>query len=122
MLSAKAKAAGNKIKSMDEDDLQSLSEMIQHEVRHATDMLSDRAKAVQSKVRQFADDHREDVDRVRQKTVDAVNQFADDHRGDVDKYRQKTVKAINENPVPASAIALGVGLLVGLILASGNKR
>ncbi len=122
MLSAKAKAAGEKIKSLDQDDLHSLSEMIQHEVRHATDMLSDRAKAAEARIRQFAEDHVDDVDKYRKKTVNAVNQFADDHRGDVDKYRQKTVKAINENPVPASAIALGVGLLLGLILATGNKR
>ncbi|ESQ85994.1 hypothetical protein AEAC466_02070 [Asticcacaulis sp. AC466] len=98
MLSAKAKAAAEKIKSFDENDVQSISEMVRHEVEHATHVLAERAKEAEARVRHFAD-----------------------HAGDdVKRYSGQAKQKIEENPVPATLIALGVGFVLGALLIRGR--
>ena len=55
MLSEKAQAAAAKIKSLNDGDLNSLSESIRHEVEHATHVLGERAKEAEIKLREFAE-------------------------------------------------------------------
>lgn len=98
-LSPKAKAAADKIKSFDEDDLHSLSEMIRHEVEHATNVITDRAKKAEARIRQFTDDAGENIG----------------------VAKDRATEAITEHPVPASLIALGVGVVLGMILSSGRR-
>lgn len=98
LLSPKAKAAADKLKSFDEDDVHSISEMIQHEVQHATELLSKRAKAAEARVREFAD-------------------HAQDNLTDAS---QKTRQTITDHPLPAGLVALGVGVILGMALTSGK--
>ncbi len=94
MLSPKAKAAADKLESFNEGDARSISEMIKHEVEHATHVLAERAKEAEAKVRHFAD-----------------------HAGDdVTRLSRQTKARIEENPIPATLIALGVGFILGAIL------
>ena len=98
MLSTKAKAAAEKIKSFSEEDAASLAETIKHEVQHATHVLSERAKEAEARVRAFAD-----------------------HAGDdISRYSGKAKAKIEENPVPATLIALGVGFVLGALLIRGR--
>ena len=98
MLSAKAKAAAEKIKSFDENDVHSISEMVRHEVEHATHVLSERAKEAEARLRSFAD-----------------------HAGDdVKRYSGQAKQKIEDNPVPATLIALGVGFVLGALLIRGR--
>ncbi len=98
-LSPKAKAAADKIKSFDEDDLHSISEMIRHEVEHATNVITDRAKKAEARIRQFTDNAGENLGAAK----------------------DRATEVITDNPVPASLIALGVGVVLGMILSSGRK-
>ncbi|MGA9659590.1 MAG: hypothetical protein WBQ60_10875 [Asticcacaulis sp.] len=96
MMSSKAKASAEKIKSLSEDEAESLADMIRHEVEHATHVLSERAKEAEAKLRAFAD-----------------------HAGDDAVRLGKDARAkIEDNPLPAVAIALGVGFVVGAMIAS----
>lgn len=94
MLSSKAKAAADKIKSFNEDDVQSISEMVKHEVDHATHVLSERAKELEARVRGLTDN--------------ATEKFA--------KYGGQAKQTIEDNPLPATMIALGVGFILGAML------
>jgi ElaB/YqjD/DUF883 family membrane-anchored ribosome-binding protein len=100
MLSAKAKAAAKKIEALNEEDVQSISEMIRHEVEHATHVVAERAKEAEAKVRDFAD-HASD---------------------DVKRYSSQAKQKIEDNPLPSVAIALGVGFILGALLIRGNHR
>ena len=100
MLSAKAKAAAKKIESLNEGDVQSISEMIKHEVEHATHVAAERAKEAEAKVRDFADHAADDVKR----------------------YTGQAKHKIEENPLPSVAIALGVGFILGALLIRGDRR
>jgi len=99
MLSPKAKAAADKIKSFNEDDVHSISEMIKHEVQHATELLSERAKKAEARIRQFTEDPVEDLNNAG----------------------KRAAQTINDHPVPSSLIALGVGLVLGVILTSSRR-
>jgi len=99
-LSPKAKAAADKIKNFDEDDMHSLSETIKHEVQHATEVLTDRAKKAEARIRQFTD-------------------LAGD---DLVKVRDRTTQTINDHPVPSSLVALGIGFMLGVLLVGSSKR
>ena len=96
LLSPKAKAAAARLKSFDEDDLHSLSEVIQHEVHHATDVLAQRARAAEARIRELADQT----------------------SGDVTRVGRQAKKTVEDNPVPTGLAILGVGLLLGLIFAA----
>ncbi len=100
MLSPKAKAAADKIKSFDEGDVKSISEMIKHEVEHATDALSKRAKLAEERLKQFTDYAGDEISHARRKAEETVEAY----------------------PIPSAAIALGVGLVLGLVLASSARR
>jgi len=100
MLSAKAKAAAKKIESLNEGDVQSISEMIKHEVEHATHVVAERAKEAEAKVRDFAD-HASD---------------------DIRRYSGQAKQKIEDNPLPSVAIALGVGFILGALLIRGDRR
>lgn len=100
MLSAKAKAAARKLESLNEGDVESISEMIRHEVEHATHVVAERAKETEAKVRDFAD-----------------------HAGDdIRRYSGQARQKIEDNPLPSVAIALGVGFILGALLIRGNHR
>ncbi len=99
-LSPKAKAAADKIKNFDEDDMRSLSETIKHEVQHATDLLTDRAKKAEARIRQFTDHAGDDISRIR----------------------DQTTRTINDHPVPSSMVALGVGFVIGVLLMGSSAR
>ncbi len=99
-LSPKAKAAADKIKNFDEDDLRSLAETIKHEVQHASDIVADRAKKAEARIRQFTD-----------------------HAGDdLTNLRDRTTRTINDHPVPSSLVALGVGFVLGVLLMGNGRR
>jgi hypothetical protein len=99
LLSPKAKQAADKLKSFDEDDVHSISEMIQHEVQHATELLSKRAKAAEARVRELADHAQDDLSRAG----------------------ETTKQAITDHPLPAGLAALGIGLILGMFLTSGRR-
>ncbi len=99
-LSPKAKAAADKIKNFDEDDMHSLSETIKHEVHHATEVLTDRARKAEARIRQFTD-------------------LAGD---DLGKVRDTATRTINDHPVPSSLVALGIGFVLGVLLVSNKGR
>jgi len=105
MLSSKAKAAADKIKSFNEEDVQSISEMVRHEVDHATHLLSERAKELEARVRSLTDN-----------AADRVRTFADTAGDRVTKYGGQAKQTIEENPLPATMIALGVGFILGAML------
>lgn len=100
MLSSKAKAAADKVTSLNEEDVESISDMIRHEVEHATHVLSERAKEAEAKLRGFAD-HASD---------------------DVKRYTGQAKHKIEENPIPSTLIALGVGFVLGALLIRGDRR
>jgi len=94
MLSAKAKAAAKKLESLNEGDVQSISEMIRHEVEHTTHVLAERAKEAEARLRDFAD-----------------------HAGDdVKRYSSQAKHTIEENPLPSALVALGIGVALGVLL------
>ncbi len=99
-LSPKAKAAADKIKNFDEDDMRSLAETIKHEVQHASDLVVDRAKKAEARIRQFTD-----------------------HAGDdIAHVRDRTAQAINDYPVPSTLIALGIGFAIGVLITTSSRR
>ena len=98
-LSPKAKAAADKIKSFDQDDLQSIADMVRHEVEHATTVISERAKKAEARIRQFTD-------------------LAGDN---LSTAGEKATTAVRDNPLPASLVALGVGVVLGMLLTGGRR-
>lgn len=94
-LSPKARAAARKLKTFSADDVQSISEMIKHEVNHATDLVAERAKQTEARLRELSGQAGNGIGRLG----------------------QKTTRNIREHPLQSSLIALGLGLLVGLVLA-----
>ncbi len=109
-LSPKAKAAADKIKSFTEDDIHSISEMVRHEVEHATTLLTDRAKKAEARIRQFTDHAGENLSNAKSAVTDNLGAAKD-----------KASEAISDNPLPASLIALGVGVVLGILLTSGRR-
>ena len=99
-LSPKAKAAADKIKNFDEDDMRSLAETIKHEVQHASEIVTDRARKAEARIRQFTDHAGDDIVRVR----------------------DQTTQAINEHPIPSTLIALGVGFVIGVMITTSSRR
>ncbi|MGZ3298090.1 MAG: hypothetical protein ACXU8U_06185 [Asticcacaulis sp.] len=100
MLSTRARAAAGRIKSLDEDDIHSLSEMIQHEVRHATDMLADRARAAEER----------------------LHDLAEHTAADARRLGGKAVRSVNDHPVSYGLAAVAIGAVFGIILMMGNRR
>lgn len=100
MLSPKAKAAADKIKSFDEDDVKSLSEVIRHEVEHATDALTKRARIAEERIKQFTD-------------VASTN---------LSKAGSRAQHAIGDHPVPSALVALGIGFMLGVLLVRNDHH
>lgn len=100
MLSDKARTAAEKIKALSESDLKSLSETIKHEVEHAAHVVQERAKEAQFRARELAEDAGEHV-----------QQFSRDAR-----------RVVEEKPATTALVALGVGFVVGLLVAGSARR
>jgi ElaB/YqjD/DUF883 family membrane-anchored ribosome-binding protein len=98
MLSEKAKAAVDKIRTLDADDLKALSDAIKAEVDHAAEKVVNAAKATEVKARKLAGEAEERAERA---------------------YSQ-TRQQIEDNPIPATLIALGAGFLLGCLI-SGSR-
>ena len=94
-LSPRARAAARKLKTFSADDVQSISEMIKHEVQHATDLVAERARQTEARVRELTGHASEDLGR----------------------FRKTTVRNIREHPVQSGLMVLIVGLIVGVLLA-----
>ncbi len=99
MLSDKAKAAVDKIRTLDAEDVKSLSEAIKAEVDHAAEKVTAAARAAEAKARKFAEDAQEKSDRV------------------VQDARQQ----IEDHPIPTVLVALGAGFLIGMLMG-GSRR
>jgi ElaB/YqjD/DUF883 family membrane-anchored ribosome-binding protein len=100
MLSPKAKAAADKIKSFSEEDVKSLSETIKHEVEHVYGQLAKKARIAEERIKQFTDLANEELRTASKRAVSAV----DDH------------------PLSSTAVALAVGVVLGYILAHRSER
>lgn len=100
MLSPKAKAAADKIKSFSEEDVRSLAETIRHEVEHVYGQLAKKARVAEARIKQFTDIASEELSTARQRAVSAV----DDH------------------PLSSTAVALAVGVVLGFILTHRSER
>jgi ElaB/YqjD/DUF883 family membrane-anchored ribosome-binding protein len=98
-LSPRARAAASKLKTFSADDVQSISEMIKHEVHHATDLVAERARQAEARIRQLTENAGDDFSRLN---------------------RTATQK-IREHPLQSSLIALGLGLAIGLLLAATKR-
>lgn len=90
MLSPKAQAVADNLKSFSKDDVTSLSEMIKHEVEHVSDALTKRAKVAEERLKQFT-----------HSAQDAG---------------RRAVKTVDDHPLSSSAVALGAGFLLGFLL------
>lgn len=98
-LSPKAQAAADSIKSFSDEEKSSFADMIRHEVQHATDIVTDRARKAEQRLRQFTD-----------------------HAGDdLGHIRDRATRTINDHPVPSTMVALGVGFILGALLISGRR-
>lgn len=99
MLSDKAKAAVDKIRHLDAEDVRALSDAIRYEVDHAAEKVTNAAKAAEAKARKFAEDAEDRAERAVQST------------------RQQ----IEDHPIPTVLIALGAGFLIGALMG-GSRR
>ena len=100
MLSPKAKAAADKIKSFSEEDVRSLAETIKHEVEHVYNQLAKKARVAEARIKQFKDIASEELSTAKHRAVSAV----DDH------------------PLSSTAVALAVGVVLGFILTHRSER
>ena len=96
MLSPKARAVADKIKSFDESDINSIADMIHHEVAHVTDVVSERARAAEARVKQLADQ--------------------------AGAAGRQITKTVDDNPLQSTLVALGVGFVLGMLLTAGSRR
>lgn len=99
MLSDKAKAAVDKIRSLDGEDIKALSDAIKAEVDHAAEKVSNAAKAAEAKARKITEETEERAERA---------------------YSQ-TRQQIEDHPISTTLIALGAGFLIGMLI-SGSGR
>ena len=100
MLSPKAKAAADKIKSFSEDDVQSLAETIKYEVEHVYGQLAKKARVAEARIKQFTD-------------------MATDELATASK---RAVSAVDDHPLSSTAVALAVGVVLGFILTHRSER
>ncbi len=98
-LSPRARAAAQKLKTFSADDVQSISEMIKHEVHHATDLMAERARQTEARIRQLTEHAGEDLGR----------------------FNRRATQQIREHPFQSSLIALGLGLAIGMLLAASKR-
>ncbi|ESQ74911.1 hypothetical protein [Asticcacaulis sp. AC402] len=100
MLSPKAKAAADKIKSFGESDVKSLSEAIRHEVEHVYGQIARKTRVAEERIRQFTNLASEELQAARKRAVNAV----DDH------------------PLSSTVMALAAGVALGYLLAHRSER
>lgn len=98
-LSPRARAAASKLKTFSADDVQSISEMIKHEVHHATDLVAERARQTEARIRQLTENA----------------------GGDLGRLNRTATRRIQEHPLQSGIIAFSIGLAVGLLLAVARR-
>jgi len=104
MLSTATKTAGEVTEASAENDLKSA------------------AKAVGAKARNVYDSVSDDISHYADDANDRVRRLADQAKGKINDAKNQLSDRISGQPVPAAGIALGIGLVLGLLLAGAGRR
>ncbi len=84
--------------------------------------LKSAAKAVGNRARSVYDSVTDDIAHYADDADGRVRRLADQAKGRFNSAKDQLNDRINGQPVPSAAIALGIGLVLGLLLAGNSRR
>ena len=120
--------AGEKVQDAARDVAQELSEFARefrqraNSVRkEAVKQLNHAAESIRREARDNTDDKKahETADEVAKGLEKAAHYL---NTNSVEQMGNEATKVVRQNPIPALLVALGIGMVIGLILNSGNKK
>ena len=119
---------GEKVQDAARDVAQELSEFARefrqraNSVRkEAVKQLNHAAESIRREARDNTDDKKahETADEVAKGLEKAAHYL---NTNSVEQMGNEATKVVRQNPIPALLVALGIGMVIGLILNSGNKK
>jgi ElaB/YqjD/DUF883 family membrane-anchored ribosome-binding protein len=111
MLSTPTKTAADVTEASAENDLKSTAKSVGNKARAVYDDVSD-------EVGRYADDANNRIRNLTSRAKDSLN----DAKGRINDAKNRLNDQINGQPVPSAAVALGLGLVLGLLLAAPRRR
>lgn len=102
-------------------DLKTLKEDVGAVGREEADRLRDLAAQADEKVRARAAELRDRAERYYDEARVRGREYYDEASERFDEYQRYLTERVQERPLQSTGIALGVGVIIGLLLAGGRR-